>query len=305
MRLSLMIATVPILAVLITAAAGAQVPPPRIGTSSTEPDFAPWREVRLNLPSTKDAQAMKPFKMFDNVYYVGLKEYGSYLITTSQGLILIDATYDHTAPLVLDNIRTLGFDPKNVKYLLITHAHGDHAAGTKVIKDATGARVVMAAGDWTMYEAPARGRGAAPPAPKVARDIVAKEGDTIMLGDTSIKLFVTPGHTPGCLTMEYTVYDNGKPYTAITLGGSGFPSLELLDVYMQSHQRMRARPGVEVMLSDHPYMADFYNLQSTLAARKPGEPNPFVIGRQKVLAWYDAVLDAARRKQAYDRAHTK
>jgi metallo-beta-lactamase class B len=294
------------LVLLITAgAAGAQVPPPRIGTNSTEPDFAPWREVRLNLPSTKEAQAMRPFKIFDNVYYVGLKEYGSYLITTSQGLILIDATYDHTAPLILDNIRALGFDPKNVKYLLITHAHGDHAAGTKVIKDATGARVVMAAGDWTLYETPARGRGAADPTPKVARDIVAKEGDSITLGDTTIKLFVTPGHTPGCLTMEYTVYDNGKPYTALTLGGSGFPSLELLDVYMQSHQRMRALPGVEVMLSDHPYMADFYNLQTKLAQRKPGEPNPFVIGRQNVIAWYDAVLEAARRKQEYDRAHAK
>src|SRR5262249_1892353 len=143
MRFSNTIATMSALAVLvITSRASAQVPPPRIGTSSTEPDFAPWREVRLNLPPTKEAQAMKPFKIFDNVSYVGLKEYGSYLITTSQGLILIDATFDHTAPLILDNIRTLGFDPKNVKYLLITHAHGDHADGTKVIKDATGARVV-------------------------------------------------------------------------------------------------------------------------------------------------------------------
>ena len=181
------------------------------------------------------------------------------LLTTSQGLILIDATYEHTAPVILDNIRTAGFDPKNVKYLLITHGHGDHAGGTKVIKDATGARVMMAAGDWDMYLAPGRGRGgaAAGGGGKVPRDMVAKDGDSLTLGDTTIKFYVTPGHTPGCLSMEYTVFDGGKPYKALTLGGSGLPGVEDLATYTQSHQRMRALPDVQVMLSDHPYMADF------------------------------------------------
>jgi metallo-beta-lactamase class B len=158
-----------------------------------------------------------------------------------------------------------------------------------------------------MYEATGRGRGGATAANtgKVARDIVAKEGDSVTLGDTTIKFYVTPGHTPGCLSMEYTVFDNGKPYKALTLGGSGLPGVEDLATYIQSHQRMRALPDVQVMLSDHPYMADFYNLQKQLEARRPGDPNPFVIGRQKVLTWYDSVIEAARKKDAYDRSAVK
>ena len=102
------------------------------------PSFSPWFDPEFP-PRTREAQVAEPFKIFDNVYYVGLQSVSSYLITTNQGLILIDPTYDYTADLVLDSIRELGFDPVEIEYLLITHGHGDHASGAKVIQEATGA----------------------------------------------------------------------------------------------------------------------------------------------------------------------
>src|SRR5262245_12998804 len=115
MRCCLGVAT--LVAVLggVAMSAAQDIPPPRKGSASSEPDFAPWREVRLVLPSTKEAQWVKPFKMFDNLYYVGMKEYASYLITTSGGLILIDPTFEHLANAVLDNVKALGFNPRDIK----------------------------------------------------------------------------------------------------------------------------------------------------------------------------------------------
>ena len=90
------------------------------------PSFSPWFDPEFP-PRTREAQLAEPFRIFDNVYYVGLQSVSSYLITTSQGLILIDPTYDYTAELVLDSVRAVGFDPGQIEYLLITHGHGDHA----------------------------------------------------------------------------------------------------------------------------------------------------------------------------------
>src|SRR5437868_1698712 len=99
---------------------------------------APWGALK-NAPMT--AQEKSPFKIFDNVYYVGLQTVAAYLITTSDGLVLLDAAYSQTTDLILGNIRALGFDPKNIKYIIISHAHGDHFAGAGAIAQLSGAHV--------------------------------------------------------------------------------------------------------------------------------------------------------------------
>ncbi len=109
----------------------------------------PWEALRAatrgtyeGLPNT--AQKIEPFKVFDNVYYVGLDTIGSYLITTSDGLILMDTTYPDTADFILENVRTLGFNPSNINYILVTHGHGDHFAGAGRIKQAVPAARINA-----------------------------------------------------------------------------------------------------------------------------------------------------------------
>jgi metallo-beta-lactamase class B len=263
------------------------------------PIFSPWVDPEYP-PRTKEAQQVEPFKIFDNVYYVGLQSVGSFLITTSQGLILIDPTYDYTADLILDSVKKLGFNPRDIKYVLVTHGHADHASGNKVVKDATGARFVMAAGDWEMYEDPKAFY------PKIPREVVAKTGDSVTLGDTVIRFYVTPGHTPGCLSMEFTVFDNGKPYKALAPGGLGVPNgIENLKLYVQSVATMRGIPDVQVLLPDHPFMSDMWETAQKLQARKAGDAHPFVDSRQHIVEWFDTLENAVRAKMFFDEKQTE
>jgi metallo-beta-lactamase class B len=259
----------------------------------------PWDKKGVRLPATAEAQARMPFQLFDNVYYVGPQSASTYLIKTSKGLILIDPTYDYTAETVLSNIRGIGFKLTDIKYILITHGHWDHTAGLKAIQKASDARVGMAAGDWDVYEHPP----AAHPYEIMSRDLVYKEGDVLTLGDTTVHLHVTPGHTPGCLSMEYTVYDQGKPYEALTLGGTGFNfPAQWTKPYIESMKRMRALPNIRVLLPDHPQVNDVLEAADKLKSRKPGEPNPFVQSREAVLQWFDEVIKAAEEKDRLETA---
>jgi metallo-beta-lactamase class B len=261
-------------------------------------DLLPWAKKGIHVPPTAEGEAKAPFQIFDNLYYVGPLSASTYILKTDQGLILIDPTYDYTAPMVLDNIRAVGLNPKDVKYILITHGHWDHTAGIAAIQQATGAKVGMAAGDWGVYETP----NPQHKFPVVPRDLVFKDGDVVELGNTTVKLFVTPGHTPGCLTMVYTVYDHGKPYQAMTLGGTGFNFPEsYTKTYIASMKRMREIPDIRVLLPDHPQINDVLELETKLQLRQPGEPHPYVQSREEVLAWFDSVIKAA---QEMDRLQT-
>ena len=150
---------------------------------------APWGALR-NAPA--NAQQKTPFKVFDNVYYVGLQTVASYLVPTGDGLVLFDATYANTADQVLANVRTLGFDPKQIKYILISHAHDDHFGGAGAIVQATGAKVVMSALDWAAVEQ-AQTRSPAANGPRLTRDVVAEDGGSLKVGDTTFKFYVKAG----------------------------------------------------------------------------------------------------------------
>jgi metallo-beta-lactamase class B len=220
--------------------------------------------------------------MFDNLYYVGLQSIASFVITTNQGLILVDPTFDYTAPLVLDSIKKLGFNPRDIKYMLISHGHADHSSGAKLAKDATGAMAVMAEGDCGMYEDPKA------PYAKIPREVVAKTGDSVTLGDTTIRFCLTPGHTPGCLTMQFFVYDNGKPYKALIPGGLGFPNdIDKLKLYAKSVETAQSISDVRVRLPDHTFMYNFWERAQKLQARNPTtDPNPFVDSHEVIVNWW-------------------
>jgi len=230
-------------------------------------------------------QKIAPFKVMDNVYYVGPGSVSVWLVPTSAGLILFDTAQEPYVDYVIDNIRKVGFDPKNIKYILLTHGHLDHFGGANKIKALSGARVALTEGDWNFMEQQAKARppkaGDEPP----ARDMVVKEGDTITLGDTKVKVYVLPGHTPASPAYEFTVYDNKKPYKGFVFGGPGPRNgVEGGTEFLKSIERLeKSFTDVQVALNVHSYLNSYpypNNMglleMRDVKAKNPNGPNPFI-----------------------------
>src|SRR5262245_50748756 len=232
-------------------------------------------------------QKIEPFKVFDNLYYVGPGYVSVWLLTTPQGNILFDSAQEPYVDHVIDNIRKVGVDPKSIRYIILSHGHLDHFGGAAKIQEASGGRVAAAEEDWKMIEEvgsrPGRGGGPPPRVPK--RDMIVKEGDTLTLGNQMLTFHLTPGHTPGVLTTEgITVFDGGKPYKAILWGGAGYRGgLAAAEESVRSANKVAQIQGVQVNLQIHSWAEpDGYpgggvlERAILLKSRKPGDPHPFV-----------------------------
>jgi metallo-beta-lactamase class B len=228
-----------------------------------------------------NANPVPPFQIFDNLYYVGLDSVSAYVLKTSGGLILIDSLYAEFADHIPKAMQQLGLNPKDLKYILVTHAHVDHAGGAKAIQAITGARVAMADADWEMI---ARGGYISSQGEKrvfqpLARDMVTKDGETLKLGDTSIKMYITPGHTAGVTSLEFPVYDQGKQYKAFVLGGMGLNTVNgvrATQQYIEGVRRVMTMPDIHVNIQNHTPAAQLKDRSAKLAARKAGDPHPYV-----------------------------
>lgn len=236
-------------------------------------------------PNNFSAPPLQPVRLFDNVYAAGNSETVVYAITTSAGIILIDAgTAAEVEPVLVPGLIELGLDPADVKIVLLGHGHSDHYGGASYFQSNFGARVGTTETDWaTIEQAVAQGRGADATAP--TRDLVVREGEPIVLGDTQILPVEIPGHTPGSLGFIFPVFDNGTRHVAGLFGGTVLataytPAAGLLQ-YIDSiahFLEIAADQGVDVELQNHPIFDDTPARLTALAARSPGDPHPFVIG---------------------------
>jgi metallo-beta-lactamase class B len=249
--------------VLLAVSVGAQAPDSRAARMDKERDNA-------------ELQRVPAFKVFDNLSYVGVGWVGSWLISTDQGLILIDTLEERYADHTLAGIARLGYQPTDIKYVLVLQGHFDHLGGVADIQEKYHARVAMAEGDWMMVEQPPAGRGGARfRAPK--RDVVVNDGDTLALGNTTLKLYVTPGHTPGTTSIDMTVFDGGRPYRAFMFGGSA-PARGAEDQFIATLSRIETLArDAQVRIVNHPSSDPmFWDRVERLMQRKPGEAHPFV-----------------------------
>ena len=164
-------------------------------------------------------QEFPPFQVMANVYYIGTAQLASYLITGDQGSILINPDFESSVPFLQASVSKLGFHFSDIKIVLLSHAHDDHAGGTALIKKLTGARLMVMDGDVAEIE----GGGAGdfqyhdhwPPA-KVDRTL--HDGDEVALGSARVVAHKTPGHTPGCTTWTTEVRQDGKRYQVVIVG---------------------------------------------------------------------------------------
>jgi metallo-beta-lactamase class B len=242
----------------------------------------------------------EPARMFDNLYWVGTKIHSAWALKTSGGIILIDTLYNYAVEAeIVDGLKKLGLDPAAVKYVVITHAHGDHDEGARLLQDRYGTHVVMGAPDWDAIEKNTVMPGGAP-----KRDIVATDGQKITLGDGGVTLVTTPGHTPGTLSLIFTVKDRGKPLTIAYSGGTAFNfphDAAHYDIYIASQHKMAAAAraaGATAVMSNHSEFDDAWERSRLVKLLKPGEPHPYEIGADGVQRYFTMTGECAEAMRA-------
>ncbi len=229
---------------------------------------------------------VEPYHIVGNVYYVGASDVTSFLITTPAGHVLLDGGFVETAPMIEANIRKLGFKLEDVKVLLGSHAHLDHAGGLAELKRATGAKFEASERDAPLLTRGGKGDflfGDKQPFPPVQADRILHDGDTVTLGGTTLTAHLTPGHTMGNTTWTMKAKDGDKiydvvfaPSTSILDGVSltknaAYP--QIAEDYAKTFRVLKSLP-CDVFLASH---ASFYNgLDKGERLRKGVKENPFV-----------------------------
>lgn len=243
-----------------------------------------------------------PFTILGNIHYVGTKTVGAYLITTPEGHVLIDGIVPQSAPLILDNIRMLGFDPADVKYLLNSHAHIDHAGGLAALKRATGAVMVASEADTPILEAGDvfYGPSIGIKFPPVRVDKVIEDGETLSIGGAVLTAHLTPGHTPGCTSWTLPVTGaDGAAHTVFlhcssTVAGQklvpeSYPGM--VASYRATFDKVRTLEA-DIFLANHDSFFDLAGKRARLAA---GDATAFVNAGE--LQAFNTAMEAAFETQ--------
>jgi metallo-beta-lactamase class B len=249
-------------------------------------------------PPARTEWHAEPMKVFDNLYFVGMKDVSAWAVNTTDGIIVLDALYDYSVDdEIADGLRKVGLDPANIKYVVVSHGHGDHSAGAKYLQDRFKAHVVLSAADWDLLD---RGRG-----PKPSRDQVAADGEKLTLGDTTITMYVTPGHTPGTLSYLIPVKDRGTPHLVAEWGGTAFNfprTAENFRVYAASAERfgdIATKAGADAIISNHSTYDSSAQKLRALANRGPSDKNPYVIGTDAVARYMKVASECAKAHLAW------
>lgn len=255
--------------------------------------------------SADSAASVPPFKIFDNLYYVGNSFVSAYLLRTDKGLVLIDALYGKDTAYPIVAARQLGFRDKDIKYILCTHAHYDHCEGAGFISRMTGAKIGMTAPDWDIATGEVKADYISVNN-RMNRDWVIHDGDSLTLGNTTIHFYETPGHTPGVLSLRFPVRDGDRQYTAFMFGGVGlnFDGVARTEMYLNSVNRIQQLQGIDVNISNHPGSGEIFERERKLAVRKAGDPHPFV-DPAAFRQWLQELKDAALLKLAEERKKIK
>jgi metallo-beta-lactamase class B len=228
-----------------------------------------------------------PFRIAENLYYVGSKGLATYLIATPAGHILINSDLEANVPLIRASVEKLGFKFSDIKILLISHAHWDHNAGSALIKQITGAKYMVMDADVPVVESGGKADfqyGNTPtslyPATKVDR--VLHDGDEVRLGDAVLVAHLTPGHTKGCTTWTMKVKENGKELNVVIVGSpnvnAGYRLVgnalypQIAADYERMFQVLKSLP-CDVFLGAH---GAYFDMEAKYARMKQGGPSPFI-----------------------------
>lgn len=263
-----------------------------VGAQETAPIIPPVVQSLVDTQIERSLRTMnrpfEPLPIIGNIHYVGAADASSFLITTPDGHILIDSGFEATVPMIRENMRKLGYRFDDIKILLNSHAHLDHAGGHALLKRLTHAQIVMSEADAALL---ARGgKGDFPPvserimAYEPARaDRIIRDKDQVSLGNVTLTAHLTPGHTRGCTTWTMAVDEGGKRYNVVFYGSTTIlPGVRLVDNarypniaddFSRTFEVLRSLP-CDVFLAPH---GSLFGLANKARRRCAGEqPNPFI-----------------------------
>ena len=258
-------------------------PPPRSGT----PDRANWYA--------------RPYRVFDNLYFIGTQIHSAWALTTSDGIIVIDSVFEYAVEAeMIEGLRALGLDPNDVRYMLISHAHGDHDQGAAIFQRLFGTEIVMGEADWESTLARTEYPGGVP-----TRDIsVGPDGMKLTLGDTTVDVIATPGHTLGTLSYLFPVREGGRTLTVAYAGGTAFNfprEAQRFAIYRDSMIRsaeLARAAGATVLMSNHTEFDRAYDRARIAQLRRlPGERHPYDTDVDTVVRYFDMSRDCAEAER--------
>ena len=228
----------------------------------------------------------EPAKLFDNLYFVGADNDSAYALATSDGIILLNTVPDYAVEAeIIDGFKKLGLDPAKIKYVVIADARNPSYGGVRYLQDHYQLKVLSSEADWNVMA-----KTNVPDAVRPKKDMVVTDGQKLTLGDTTITMYVTPGHTPGTLSMIIPLKDGNQKHVAALLGGRDplvngegvqyFPTeLEAIKLWKASVNRFRdiaAKAGADVFLITRGQNDRLPDKIHALKYRKPGGSHAFV-----------------------------
>ena len=232
---------------------------------------------------------IEPFRILGNLYYVGDKRVCSHLINTGEGLILFDAGYQHTIHLLIQSIWEAGFNPKDIKYLILSHGHFDHFGACNEFRSLYKCKTFMSKADCDMLrKTPESGLLAMSPNPYATLPIIDHEfedGDILTLGNTSIKCVLSPGHSPGTTSFFFNITDKSQTYKVGYFGGTGFLTLykdflkkynldmRLRDEFIKTIEKLKGFE-VDIVLGNHP--SHNHTIEKRQKMKENSSENPFI-----------------------------
>jgi metallo-beta-lactamase class B len=263
-------------------------------------------------PPSRSVWYDEPAKVFDNLYYFVAKTesvaggVAAYAITTSQGIIMYDTGFDYSVEESIDKgMRKFGLDPANIKYIVVSPGHTDHSGGARYLQDKYGAHVILSEVDWGLIE-----KDRTPANLKPKKDMVATDGQKLTLGDTTVTMYFTPGHTPGTISMLIPLKDGNRRHLGTIWGGNNFgcqyfkDRAEAFRTYRDAAKRYMdivSKAGADVFVSSHIAQDKIYNKITALRFRGPNDPHPFV-SKEAVLNHLTVVGECAASRLAGEKA---
>ena len=242
-----------------------------------------------------------PAQIGDNLYFLGTRNHNTFALVTKKGreIILIDGNFEYaTEAEIHDGLTFLGLNPKNVKYQIIAHAHGDHDGGAHVTQAAIpGVVIVYGTGEWPSVLA-----RTVPHATRSGPENDGTDGRVITVGDVSLKIITMPGHTPGTISFLFEFEDNGEKIKVAYPGGTAISftgTAATYDQYIGSARKFAqaaAAFGATALMSNHTEFDNAYYKAFTAEARREGRkglwddvPNPFDVGQREVVNYFAVV----------------